>query len=181
MSNDQLFNQLPSGEEQEMEQRIWQFLDGTAGQEERSIVEQLVQEDAAWKTKYQELLGLNELLKGAELDQPPMRFTKNVMEEIARLHVTPAAKKYINNRIIWGIGIFFITMLIGTLVYGFSQMLSSPGEATEISKNIERFDISRFFNSNLMYALMMVNVVIGLFFLDNYFNSQRKKYRKEAE
>jgi hypothetical protein len=181
MSSDNIFSQSPLGEEDEMEQRLWPYLDGTADQEEQSLIQRLVAEDAAWKAKYQELLSLKTMMQDAELEQPSMRFTKNVMEEIAKLHVAPAAKKYINNRIIWGIGFFFIALLVGTLVYGIGEMFSTPGEASRFSKKIENVDFSRFFNNNVVNALMMVNVVIGLFLFDNYLSNQRKKFRKEAE
>ena len=86
------------------------------------MIEQLLQNDAEWKTKYDELLQVNELLQSSELEAPSLRFTKNVMEEIARLHIAPATKSYINKKIIWGIGFFFIAMLLGFLIYGFGQM-----------------------------------------------------------
>ena len=98
-----------------MEERLWNYIDGTASADEKTVIEQLLESDAAWKAKYHELLQVNELLQSSELDAPSMRFTKNVMEEIAKLHIAPATKTYINKKIIWGIGFFFITMLIGFL------------------------------------------------------------------
>jgi hypothetical protein len=54
------------------------------------------------------------------------------------------------------------------------------GEETTISKNISRVDFSKFFNNTWINAFMMINVVLGLFLLDNYFNQKRKKFTKEA-
>ena len=71
-----------------------------------------------WKNKYHELLDVHQLMKTSGLEQPSMRFTKNVLEEIAKLHIAPATKNYINNKIIWGIGAFFITLIAGFIVYG---------------------------------------------------------------
>lgn len=159
---------------------MWEYLDGQASPAEQTVIAKLLQEDASWKAKYQELLQVKELLHSSELEQPSLRFTKNVMEGIARLQIAPAAKSYINKRIIWGIGIFFIAMLVGTLVYGFGEMLAEPATSSTLSKNIGKLDLSRFFNNNLLNALMMINVVIGLFLLDNYLSNKRRQFRKEA-
>jgi len=163
-----------------MEERLWDYIDGLCQANEKELIGKLLKEDQVWKAKYQELIKVQDWMKMAETEQPSLRFTKNVMEEIARTQISPAAHQYINNRIIWGIGFFFIAMLAGILIYGFGQMLSSPGEATTVSKNIGKIDFSKFFNNNLINVLMMINVVIGLFLLDNYLSNKRKQFRKEA-
>ncbi|MGQ0739549.1 MAG: hypothetical protein ACT4OJ_10850 [Bacteroidota bacterium] len=161
-----------------MEERLWNFIDGTASAGEKTMIGQLLQSDAAWKVKYNELLRVNELLKSSELDAPSLRFTKNVMEEIAKLHIAPATKSYINKKIIWGIGFFFIAMLIGFIVYGVIQTGLSSGEESSLSKNLNKVDFSKFFNNTWMNILMMVNIVIGLFLFDNYLTSKKKQYKK---
>src|SRR5215510_11884699 len=105
-----------------IEKQLWDYIDGLSSGEERTSIERLLQTNLEWKNKYQELLEVQQLLKSSELEQPSMRFTKNVMEEIAKFHIAPATKNYINNRIIWGIGAFFITLIVGFLIYGFAQM-----------------------------------------------------------
>lgn len=171
------FNNSPSGNTG-MEERLWNFIDGGISADERSVIEKLLETDATWKAKYHELLAVNELLKSSELEAPSMRFSKNVMEEIARLHVAPATKSYINKKIIWGIGFFFIALLAGFLVYGFAQMDLNAGEQTQLSKDISRFDISKFFSNTWVNVFMMINVVLGLFLLDNYLSNKRKEFRK---
>lgn len=163
-----------------IESRLWAYIDGGVSAEEKSVIEKLLEADNEWKSKYHELLELDGLLKSSELESPSMRFSKNVMEEIAKLHIAPATKTYINKKIIWGIGFFFIAMLIGILIYGFGQMAFSGGEETNISKNLAKIDFSKFFNNTWINIFMMVNVVLGLFLLDNYLNNKRKKFTKEA-
>lgn len=165
-----------------MEERLWNFIDGTASASEKTVIEELVQSSTAWKNKYQELLEVNELMKSAELESPSLRFTKNVMEEISKLHIAPATKSYINNRIILGLGLFFITMIVGFLVYGFGQVSFSGGGESEstLSKNLGKVDFSRFFNNNWINAFMIINVVIGLFLLDNFLSNKRKTWRREG-
>jgi hypothetical protein len=163
-----------------MEESLWNFIDGTAGTEERNVIEKLVQSDTEWKAKYHELLELDRYLKSTELEAPSMRFTRNVMEEISRLHIAPATKTYINKKIIWGIGFFFIALLVGFLVYGFGQMTFTGGEQTNISKNLGKIDFSKFFNNTWINIFMMVNVVLVLIFLDHFLANKRKEYQKEA-
>ena len=163
-----------------IEERLWNFIDGSATTDEKTVIEQLLETDAAWKAKYSELLQVNDLLKSSELEAPSMRFSKNVMEEISKLHIAPATKTYINNKIIWGIGFFFIALMVGFLIYGFGQMEWTSGTESSISKNINKINFSKFFNSTLVNAFMMINVILGLFLLDNYLNIKRKAFRKEA-
>ncbi|MEI2757323.1 MAG: hypothetical protein V9F46_12820 [Chitinophagaceae bacterium] len=161
-------------------QRLWEYIDGISTADEKSVIEQLLKNDAEWKAKYKELLEIQSLLKSSELDAPSMRFTQNVMDEISKLHIAPAAKKYINQKIIWGIGFFFIALILGFLVFGISQMDFSNGQPSGISKEIKGFDISRFFSNSWVNALMMVNILLGLILFDNYLNTKRRKFRKES-
>ena len=165
---------------QDIEERLWNYIDGTGAGAERSAIEQLLQSNAEWKAKYQELLAINELLQSSELESPSMRFTKNVMEEIAKLHIAPATKTYINKKVIWGLGIFFITMVIGFLIYGFGQIDWTAKGDTTVSDYLNKVDYNKFFNNTYMNVFMMINVVLGLFLLDRYLANKRKKFRGEV-
>src|SRR5574338_166173 len=84
-----------------IEDRLWEYIDGTLSSSERTRIGELIASQVEWKSKYQELLAVHELLHSTELSEPSMRFTKNVMEEIGRLQIAPATRTYINKRIIW--------------------------------------------------------------------------------
>jgi len=56
----------------------------------------------------------------------------------------------------------------------------TSGSESSISKNINKIDFSKFFNNSFVNAFMMINVILGLFLLDNYLNIKRKAFRKEA-
>ena len=162
-----------------MEERLWNFIDGTVSAEEKSVIEQLLQTDAEWKSKYSELLEVNILLQSSELEAPSLRFSKNVMEQISKLHIAPAAKNYINKKIIWGIAFFFIALIAGFLIYGFGQMDWNAGEDSTITKNLNKIDFSKLFSNAWVNVFMMINVVLGLFLLDNYYSNKRKDFRKQ--
>ena len=73
-----------------IEERLWEFIDGHSSLEEKTVIERLLQTDTEWKAKYSELLEVNEMLQSSELEAPSMRFTKNVMEDIAKMHIAPS-------------------------------------------------------------------------------------------
>ena len=167
-----------------IEERLWSYIDGVSSREERTVIEQLLQTDAEWRSQYGELLEVSRLLSSSELEAPSMRFGKNVMEEISKLHIAPATRSYINKKIIWGLGFFFIAMLVGFLIYGFGQMDWTTDSEGTISKNISKIDLNRvdfskFFSNTWVNIFMMINVVLGLFLLDNYFSAKRKEFRKQ--
>ena len=143
------------------------------------MIEQLLESNAEWKAKYSELLEVQQLLHSSELEAPSLRFTKNVMDEIARLHIAPATKNYINKRIIWGIGFFFITLIIGFLVYGFGQVDWTVQGDSKMPIDFGKVDYSKMFSNDLVNAFMMINVILGLFLLDRYFDNKRKQLRGE--
>ena len=159
----------------EMEARLWAYIDGVS--EEAPLIEKLMAEHRKWREKYAELMEVHQLVAEAELDEPSLRFTKNVMEEIARYQIAPATKEYINKKIIWGIAVFFVTMLVGFLGYGISQIDWSQAGDTKspIGVDFGAVDYSRMFNNTLMNVFMMLNIVLGLLLLDRYLNMKRKK------
>lgn len=169
------FSQNGSEKAAEMELRLWDYIDGTS--QEASVVEKLIAENAEWRAKYNELLDVQSLVQSVELDEPSLRFAKNVMEEIAKTQIAPAAKTYINNKIIWGIAAFFLTAIVGFLVYGLSQIdwsVASEGGNTGVI-DFTRVDYGKMFNNSFVNLFMMVNVVLGLMLLDRYLNAKRKK------
>jgi hypothetical protein len=158
---------------------LWEFIDGQSSMEEKSAIENLIETNKQWKEKYHELLELHQLVQSSTLEEPSLRFTKNVMEEIAKYQIAPAAKAYINNKIIWGIGIFFITLIIGFLIYGFGQVDWNANDNT-LPIDISKVNYGKFFNNTYVNVFMMINVVLGLMLLDRYLAAKKKKLQKEA-
>ena len=74
-------------EQGNQEERLWNYIDVTATATEKTLIEKLIESNAEWKEKYTELLEVNQLLQASELEAPSMRFSKNIMEEISKLHI----------------------------------------------------------------------------------------------
>lgn len=165
----------------EMETRLWEYIDGISDAAEKSIIEQLIADNAAWRAKYSELLEVHNMLDLTELEQPSLRFTKNVMEEIAKYKIAPATKTYINNKIIWSIGLFFITLIAGLLVYSIAQVDWSVGGNTKNSINVDftAVDYSPIFSNTFVNIFMMANVILGLMLLDRVLQKKKETLQKE--
>jgi hypothetical protein len=166
---------------QEMEQRLWEYIDGAGSADERSLIERLLETDLAFRARYQELLQLNKVLSDAELEEPSMRFTRNVMDEIAKYGVAKATSQYINKRIIWAIAGFFFLVIGSMLVYGLSEInwKSSGGTSTLPfgidSIKFDKWEPSKIIKNTYVNVFMMVNIVLGLYLLDRYLARKRNK------
>ena len=161
-----------------IEDRLWDYIDGVISNAERSTIEKLLEADQEWRQKYGELVEAHKLMQSAELEQPSMRFAKNVMEEIARYQIAPATKSYINKRIIWGLAAFFITMVVGLLIYGIGQVDWSSSGGTKLPVDMSKVDYSKFFNNTYVSVFMMINVVLALVLLDRYFTIRKNKIKE---
>jgi len=164
----------------DMDQKLWEYIDGFGSAEERSSIEKLLEINRQWKEKYNELLEVHQLIQTSAIEEPSLRFTKNVMEEIAKYQIAPATKTYINKRVIWGIGTFFLVLILGFLIYGFGQVDWSAGSNSTSTFAIPRVDFSKFFNNTYVNVFMMINVVLGLMLLDRYLASKNRNIHKEA-
>jgi hypothetical protein len=158
-----------------MEERIWAYMDGLLDGKEKAAVEKLLYTDPAWKKCHDSLRDLDRTLHSVSLEEPSMRFTKNVMEQITSLQVAPATGTYVNKRIIYGIGGFFLLLITATLAYVIPQLdfsQTSPEQFPVKLPSME-FDWSRYVNSTTLQVFFILDTVAALFFLDRYL--QRKK------
>lgn len=184
MTHRQLINQESMNEQELIEARLWDYIDGLSNPEEKTAIEKLIEANIEWRRKYKELLEVHQLMIGSDLEMPSMRFTRNVMDEIARYQVAPATKSYINKRIIWGIGIFFLVMITGFLIYGFSQVnWSAPASGSSVIQDelnkLPKYDWSKFMSSTYTNIFMMINVVLGLILFDMYLQRKKEKAKQQ--
>ena len=170
-----------------MEDRLWDYIDGISSPDERSAIGDLLAANRDWQHKYRELLDMHRLLGTSDLEAPSLRFTRNVMEEIAHFHVAPATRNYINKNVIRGIAAFFLTLIFGFLTFLLTQFKwSSPGDSgptirmPDIHANLEP-ELDKFgnsfmaFNATYVTVFMLISVIMGFVLLDFYL--QRKRQR----
>lgn len=190
--NDPKVKRMSMNTGQPMEDRLWDYIDGHSSPAERSAIEELLATNREWQEKHRELLNIQQLLSSSELEAPSMRFTKNVMEEIARYHVAPATKSYVNKNVIRGIGAFFVTMIFGVLAYFAAQFKWTSAPASDGSGNItipveklglnrlETVNVTKAFNSTYIILLLLIAVILGFALLDMYLQQKRKELTDRA-
>ena len=160
-----------------MEAQLWEYIDGLSSVDERKTIKGLIDSNLEWRRKHEELLEFNTSLhKNIDLDAPSMRFTRNVMEEISRYQIAPSAKSYI----IYGIAGFFLTLILGFLVYAIAQIDWTIQSSTNaIPFDLSKIDTSRILSNKYVNAFMILNIVLGLMLLDQYLTHKRKSWKKE--
>ncbi|MDH7461548.1 hypothetical protein QEG73_09670 [Chitinophagaceae bacterium 26-R-25] len=160
-----------------MEERLWDYVDGISSAHEKSVIEKLLETDSEWRHKYKEILKANILLQESiDLDEPSMRFTQNVMEDIAKYKIAPAASTYINKKIIYGIAAVFLTIIVAMFVYVFANVdWATTGSGGGIPFDISKINYGKIFSSTYVNMFLMLNVMIGLVFLDKYLSVRKKK------
>ena len=168
--------------EASMEGRLWDYIDGLSSPTEKSVVESLIAAHLDWKSKYKELLDVHALMTGSELEEPSLRFTNNVMEEISRYQVAPATKTYINKNIVRGVGAFFLSLIVGLLVYFFRQFTWTSTAGSSSSRflpdiiDLNRVNYDKFSSSLPVTLFMLVTVVLGFILLDMYLQRKKKEH-----
>ena len=170
--------QIDQSEQMEME--LWEYIDGLCNEADRLRIAALINTDKLWQQKFEEITEVNSSLASAmEMEQPSMRFAKNVMEAVANVNIAPATKIYVNSSIVKGIAAFFLISIISLLGYAMVNAKWS-NEPLGISDklNIPKVDLSPYFNSSFFNIIIGINVVLGLVILDLV---MRRRNNRELE
>jgi hypothetical protein len=110
---------------------------------------------------------------------PPLRFTRNVLEEISKYQIAPATKTYINTYIIRAISAFFLIFISGFLIYLIGQIKWTSGNSNNLLPEyltLTRFNWSGILNSTSVNIFIGVNVILGLVFIDKHLQN-KKNYK----
>jgi len=158
---------------------LWDYIDGSTTPEMNTTILHLISCNTEWQTKYSELVDMHNLMAQIELEQPPLRFAKNVMEGIAQMKIAPATKKYINVNIIRTIAAFFIIVILGFLIYsvkGINWFESvDVREQIPFENSISGYDL---FSSSNINFFIMVNVVLVLMLLDSILTNKKNRFMR---
>jgi len=151
-----------------IEEKLWNYIDGTCTAEEREGISILIERDEVYRQKYEELLLLNVEFTNMEMDEPSMAFAYNVMETIRAENAMKPLKAAVDQRIIKGIGLFFILTISALLIFMLSQIKWTSGGSLLPAVDFKMPNIKEYFNSTAVYAFVFVDLILGLFLLDNY-------------
>jgi len=157
-----------------MEEELWNFIDGNCTPEEQKAISSLIENDAAVGAKYRELLSLNATFAQMDLDEPPMAFTYNVMEAIRTENAQVPLKAAVNKRIIRGIAIFFtLTLAILLVLVVSSVKWSGQSLPASLTAHFKMPDISAGQTKVIVQAFVFFDVMLGLYLFDAYLRRKR--------
>lgn len=151
-----------------IEQHIWDYLDGTCSEQDRKKIAQLIETDPAYRLAYADLKDLHADLGQIELDEPPMSFTRNVMDQVTPLPVPGSIRSLIDKRIIYGIAGFFLFSIVLLLVMMFNQIdWSQPANAALPEFKVPQVNYTSLIDSNYLRMFFFADLILGLYILDS--------------
>jgi len=165
----------------EIEEKLWNYIDGNGTPEERRAMDMLIATDEVYKRQYNELLQLNAEFAGMELDEPSMAFTYKVMETIRTENAMKPLKATINPRIIWGIAAFFIISISALLIFVLSGVNWSAGHGNGAAFNVDLQvpHVENYMNGTVLKVFVLFDIVLALFLADGYL--RKKLNSKQAQ
>ncbi len=151
-----------------MEEKLWDYIDGSCTPEEQQAITLLIEQDELYRRKYEELLQLNAEFSAIELDEPPMAFTYNVMETIRTENAQQPLKAAINKRIIKGIGFFFVFTISAILIFALSNIHWSAGTSDVHIPSSALLQLKGLVSGPAMQVFVFFDVVLALYLFDGY-------------
>jgi len=152
-----------------IEEKLWNYIDGSCTPQEQAAIALLIEQDEVYRQKYTELLKLNAEFSVMELDEPPMAFTYNVMETIRAEHARQPLKAAIDQRIIKGIGLFFVFTISAFLIYALANInWQAGGVSLHVPAALSAPGIKNFFAGPFMKGFLFLDVVLVLYLFDTY-------------
>ena len=158
--------------ELEIEMQIWDYVDKRCNEPEAKRIELLIKTDDLWKQKFIEITMLHQNIESIELEQPHMRFSRNVMEAIADEKMASTAKGYLNKWVLVSIISFFAV----AICYSLSHMLV----LLNVETNRHGFygfrlqQISSFFSpASFVFLLLVLNIITALILIDAMWKRKR--------
>ncbi len=151
-----------------IEERIWNYIDGTCSLQERKKIEELIESDPDYKFTYNELKAAEFDFKLLDLEEPSMSFSRNVMEKV-KLETAPGTfKSLVDKRIIYGIAAFFLISIIILLAVTFYQIDWSETVSLKLPKyKLPEINLSPLWESRFIKTFFFTDIILALYVLDS--------------
>ncbi|HEY0246000.1 MAG TPA: hypothetical protein VGC01_10590 [Mucilaginibacter sp.] len=161
-----------------IEEKLWNYIDGSCLPDEQQAISLLIEQDELYRSKYLELLQLNQEFNAIELEEPPMAFTYNVMEAIRAEHAQKPLKASINLGIIGGISAFFIFVILALVIIALASIQWSSINPGLPVTNFQLPNFSKYFSGPVIKGFLYFDVILGLFLFDAYL--RKKSFSKQS-
>ncbi len=108
----------------------------------------------------------NDLMKSLEVEQPSMRFTKNVMDNIEGLEVARVTKHYINPLVIKTIAAVLVLCMLVSIYIVFTTAKPVPNYTISL-KNIT-------LPKNISLYIIAINIILLLLLAERWLSSRKR-------
>lgn len=158
-----------------MEDRLWDYIDGTCSPDERKAIEDLMNTSSQVKAKFEELSNLHMQLQSMELDEPSLGFKNRVMEQVLLSPHPSTLKTKVDSRIISVIAGFFVLTIGGILAYMLSEInWQSTYDLGLPEVSMPTVNWSSLASPSFILFFLSLNVILGLALLDKMLSARRK-------
>ncbi|HWW43365.1 hypothetical protein [Pedobacter sp.] len=155
-----------------IDEEIWDYLDGGLTADQKAEISAKIGSDPAYQQVYTELQEVHQLMKGAELEEPSMSFTRNVMDQV-KLEIAPIAlKTKVSKTIIYSIAAFFLLSIMALIAYTIANSTLSD-ETFNIPSLKLPVSTQEFITPTSIRIFFFVDIVLALIYLDSFL--RRKK------
>lgn len=148
-----------------MEEKLWEYIDGTCTEKEHIAIAALIEKDAAWHTAFNDMLQMDYKISEMTLDEPSMAFSYKVMEGIRAHEASRPLKTYTNTYIIGAIAGFSIL----TIIVMVALLFISVGSNVDVNLP----DYSVLTNSSAIKVFFYTDVILLLFLVDAFLRRKR--------
>ncbi|MXV49628.1 hypothetical protein GS399_01485 [Pedobacter sp. HMF7647] len=152
-----------------IEQRVWDYIDRTLPENEHQAVKALIENDEQYSEIYAQLIELQQSLNVLDLEEPSMRFTANVMEQVKISPAPGSVSSIVNKNIVRGIGLFFILTISALLVMLFANLQWQSDSGFEVPEfKLPAITLFSKINKSVLWGFLFADVILGLYLVDGW-------------
>ncbi|HKK76236.1 MAG TPA: hypothetical protein VJ953_14245 [Saprospiraceae bacterium] len=153
-------------EENQDIKRVWTQLDGALNEKEQADFLQKLQEDPELSAAFAEAQQLEAHLKEVEADEPSMRFTANVLDQLPVLYKKVSVEPVLSQQSLWR----GVLLLLASVLLSFTAALSGTGTGSGENSFIQwQSYLDKFMglpSSALMIAALTGFCIVSVFAID---------------
>ncbi len=152
------------------ERLIWRYLDGDLDDREKSVVQDRIKNDEAFREAFMERELLQKSLQATEPEMPSMRFPQHVMEKLPQLYryaVRPLLPKVLVRGFALVMAMFAISMLVLPFLHPDGGSATAPLPLLENSRRLSNA-IVNVPNQWYLFVAVLSLSYLALLALDRY-------------
>lgn len=164
-----------------LEQIIWNYLDGIVSEEEIKLIERLLKTDAEFLTLFEEIKSIHLQISTIGLEEPSMSFERNLMDKI-QLEPNPLVQNsWFDKWFIKGITTFFIATILFLLGILFLKIdWGQSGEISFLTLPLSKITLNSSNYAFLINLFLFTEIILALYFLD-FIISKKMNFKSDQK